>query len=131
MQYIGGSSLEELIQQYGRFSAKLLYRYALLLVHAVNTIHSANLVHGNLKSSNVFLNTAKQVLILSDFRIFNHQQEPSVTPSIYKNYASAPEILMDASEPRSSSDIWSIGYLIVEVAFKINKKNSPYTTFFL
>lgn len=97
--------MEDLIGQYGCFQDRLLQFYTYQLIRGVDKIHKRNIVHGNLKSSNIFANVQKKELVLSDFRIFNTFNSQKITPHMYKNEASAPEILLNQAEATWQSDI--------------------------
>lgn len=87
-----GQSLEYLIYSYNKFEEKMVRVYARDLVCAVNSIHQAKLVHGNLKASNILVSSQTKRLVLVDFNLFTATGKAN---PLAKSIASAPEILLD------------------------------------
>mmetsp|Transcript_27477 Transcript_27477/g.12814 ORF Transcript_27477/g.12814 Transcript_27477/m.12814 type:complete len:96 (+) Transcript_27477:263-550(+) len=64
--------------------------------------------HGNLKPSNVFIDTRHYSVKISDIRIYSFSKNNEDLP-----YYSAPEVLDDLTQP--SSDVWSYACVLIEL----------------
>lgn len=114
MEYISGQSLKDIRLSFGEFcvdSENTLIIFTKQLMKILNHIHSLDIVHGNIKSSTILLDTQKNYLKLSDFNIF---QLNAQNISKFTNKYSAPE-LFRGEVPTEASDIWSVGLVILEM----------------
>lgn len=115
LEYQSGQSFEYYFAQGYTFSPLLIKIYARDLVKAVASIHDKGLVHGNLKSANVLINSHTKHLELTDFQIFrtNCQKADNF---ITLSASSAPECLAtEANTLTRANDVWGIGYVILEL----------------
>ena len=77
-------------------------------------MHQKNIVHGNLKCSNVLLDKeGNSSAKLSDIVFWQVGKQNCA--ETYLNLASAPEIILKSTEPSKKSDMWSFGYIVLEV----------------
>jgi serum/glucocorticoid-regulated kinase 2 len=67
MDYIKGGQLYDYLQDKQRLEEKDVQLYVANLASAVGHLHDKNLIHGDIKSSNIFIDT-NGYLILADFR---------------------------------------------------------------
>lgn len=72
-------------------------------------IHKSNIIHGNLKSSNIMVD--KTNVRISDIPFFKINKN---NLQHFLNQSSAPEVFFGAT-PNKKSDIWSIGYILLEM----------------
>ncbi|CAF3276958.1 unnamed protein product [Rotaria socialis] len=91
------------------------------LLKAMKYLHSANVIHRDMKPSNVLLNQQCRVKIC-DFglaRSLNHvyedPQHPALTEYVATRWYRAPEILLASSKYTKGVDMWSIGCILGEM----------------
>ncbi|UJR35938.1 hypothetical protein I4U23_028679 [Adineta vaga] len=91
------------------------------LLKAMKYLHSANVIHRDMKPSNVLVNQQCRVKIC-DFglaRSLNHVyedvQHPAMTEYVATRWYRAPEILLASSKYTKGVDMWSIGCIFGEM----------------
>ncbi|CAF1503477.1 unnamed protein product [Adineta steineri] len=91
------------------------------LLKAMKYLHSANVIHRDMKPSNVLINQQCRVKIC-DFGlarslnyIFEDPQHPALTEYVATRWYRAPEILLASSKYTKGVDMWSIGCILGEV----------------
>ncbi|CAF3650776.1 unnamed protein product [Adineta steineri] len=91
------------------------------LLKAMKYLHSANVIHRDMKPSNVLINQQCRVKIC-DFglaRSLNHVyedvQHPALTEYVATRWYRAPEILLASSKYTKGVDMWSIGCIFGEM----------------
>ncbi|CAE8595346.1 unnamed protein product [Polarella glacialis] len=91
----------------------------LQLLHAVECLHAAFVIHRDIKLSNLLL-TNKGVMKLADFglsREFLNEQKPCTTNVVTLWYR-APELLLGADAYTTAVDMWSVGCNLGELLLK-------------
>jgi TonB family protein len=78
------------------------------IVDALSYLHARNLVHGDLKPSNIMVVDGRLKLSIDGLRAAGEPGGPSRSPDKY----AAPEIATDKVSP--ASDVWSLGVVLVE-----------------
>jgi serine/threonine protein kinase/N-acetylneuraminic acid mutarotase len=86
---------------------------ATVMISALQSLHSAGLVHGNLKASNVLLNDSLEFKV-ADYAI-GRALESLVKPTSVWQAWDAPEVLLGGS-PSFKSDVFALGVTIIEMA---------------
>lgn len=114
LEYAGGS-LMNLYKQFDCFDEKLIRRYMLQILEGVEYLHSKNIVHSDIKCSNVLIDR-EGICKLSDFgcsRLI--KSNCNICSSEYNHSLNwlAPEVVR--GEISRYSDIWSIGCTAVEM----------------
>ena len=112
----GGNLFEYLQSIKIRLSEEQSKKYFKQLYNAILYIHNKNIVHGNLKCSNVlFLDEKKTKLALIDFKLSalsnsNEKIKPTNAPYI------SPEVILDDNiNSMPCLDIWGLGIILYEM----------------
>lgn len=102
-EFIQCVSLRESIKSSGSYQEDVVKKYLKHILKALHHLHTQGLIHGNLTSAKVLI-TAEGKAKLYDY---------SMVP-LNGNEFSAPEV-RQGRDPDSSSDIWSLGLLVMEM----------------
>ncbi len=126
MEYVEGSALSTMLPTDG-LPVELVLRYAAQIADALEHAHERGVIHADLKSANVMVTREGRVKVL-DFglarRALNQVRQETAQPTVSREPHAvlagtlsymAPEILM-GEPPEASSDIWSLGVLLYEIA---------------
>ena len=114
MDYLGGGTLQDAVQAHGAFSVSVASDYIRQVTSALNYIHGRNLLHLDVKPSNIMLNDSGEA-VLVDFGVSKRYdesgQQTSSTPlGVSEGYAPIEQYEsggMDQFSP--STDIYSLG----------------------
>lgn len=116
MEYVDGETLDQLLRSRGAFPLADALRIFGNLVDAVGYIHQRGIIHRDLKTNNVKVDSLGRVKLL-DFGIAMAEGAPRLTSTgnvVGTLMALAPEQLRTGrAEPRS--DIWALGILLYEL----------------
>ena len=86
MEYVAGASLDELIKKHNRILEDEALKYAKQIGNAVNFMHCHNMLHLDLKPSNIMLHNGKAIVI--DFGLSQlYTEEPRIPIGITEGYA--------------------------------------------
>ena len=104
-------SLADFYKEKGALNETLTRRYTRQILQGVEYLHRENIVHRDIKGSNIMRDTCGHVK-LADFgsakKIFSETSEKNRTSYLYGTAPwAAPEILRGESA-QSQSDIWSV-----------------------
>lgn len=110
MELIDGEPLDQLVRDFGSFSAAEATATATAVAQAAGAIHHKHFVHRDIKAQNVMRERAGRI-VLMDFgagrRVEGLSREDSIGTALYM----APE-LFEGALPSYSTDIYSIGVLM-------------------
>lgn len=130
MEFVPGGSIEHMLSQFGGFSGDLLRKFTHHILYGVNYLHEKGIIHRDIKGANVLVSsngTAK----LADFGcsknlkgMFTASLEESLRAMKGSVQWMAPEVIKQVG-CGPSSDIWSIGATIIEMA----TGSAPYSEF--
>eukprot|EP00002_Diphylleia_rotans_P015302 TRINITY_DN2973_c0_g1_i2.p1 TRINITY_DN2973_c0_g1~~TRINITY_DN2973_c0_g1_i2.p1 ORF type:complete len:674 (-),score=153.03 TRINITY_DN2973_c0_g1_i2:1056-3077(-) len=134
MDYADGGDLSEAIKKANgsHFKEEIILNWFVQIAMALNHVHQQNILHRDLKSSNVFLTTSRprtveqldeemiydetNIVKLGDFgiaRVMNTQTHFAKT-CVGTPYYLSPEICQDMPY-NQKSDVWSLGCLLYEI----------------
>lgn len=116
MEYVVGRSLKEVIQENGALDYKTAVRYAIGIASALKQAHDHSIVHCDVKSQNILIDT-KGVPKITDFgiaRAFGQPSNASEKNVIGSVYYLSPE--QAAGQPVTpQSDLYSLGVVLFEM----------------
>ncbi|KAF2566659.1 hypothetical protein F2Q68_00024021 [Brassica cretica] len=85
------------------------------LLRGLKYVHSANILHRDLRPSNVLLNS-KHELKIGDFGLARTTSDTDfMTEYVVTRWYRAPELLLNCSEYTAAIDIWSVGCIFGEI----------------
>lgn len=85
------------------------------ILRGLKYIHSANVLHRDLKPTNIFLN-ANCDLKIADFGLARTLSETDfMTEYVVTRWYRAPELLLNCSAYTAAIDIWSVGCIFMEL----------------
>eukprot|EP00049_Salpingoeca_infusionum_P008366 m.136245 g.136245 ORF g.136245 m.136245 type:complete len:296 (-) comp13993_c0_seq10:463-1350(-) len=125
MEHAGGGSLHEYIKtQPESLPEDTILKLFVQVVKALDYIHARNILHRDLKSHNIFLDTTHKVIKLGDFgisKVVSSQGAQTVvgTPSYM-----APEICEGLSY-NMKADVWALGCVLYEMASRSRAFEAP------
>lgn len=97
-----------------RLDSRTILSLSYQLIDAVTYIHSLNLLHRDIKSSNILVNRCG-TLKLADFGL-TRNIGPMMTNRVCTLWYRPPELLLGCNEYTYKVDSWSIGCVILEMA---------------
>ena len=116
MEYVVGRSLKEVIEENGALDYKTAVRYAIGIASALKQAHDHSIVHCDVKSQNILIDT-KGVPKITDFgiaRAFGQPSNASEKNVIGSVYYLSPE--QAAGQPVTpQSDLYSLGVVLFEM----------------
>lgn len=134
MEYMPKGSLYQLLQDSKiELPWSLRWRFALEIGEGLSYLHQKDIIHRDLKSLNILLNSQNQCKI-SDFGLSTIKQETSSTSTNTKQPVGtvrwqAPELFKRKAVQTKASDVYSYGMLLWEIASrKIPFSDAPNET---
>jgi serine/threonine protein kinase len=121
MPYVGGGTLQSVIERQGQLPLSVVANYLDQLSNALDYAHQQEILHLNLKPGNVFLTTDKR-LLLSDFglmKIVIERQTSQMrllragTPVGSLDYMAPEQIMGDVVDART--DLYSLGVILYQL----------------
>ncbi len=110
MEFIKGRTLEQSLKAGATFTPKHATRLGIDLCRAVSAVHSAGLLHRDIKAQNVMV-TDEGRLVLMDFGTGHELDQPSGSAIAGTPLYLAPEVL-SGSAATARSDVYSVGVLL-------------------
>ncbi|MCP4156902.1 MAG: protein kinase, partial [bacterium] len=128
MEYLQGETLEKHLDRNGRFSQATAVSIIMQIARGLLVAHDAGLVHRDIKSSNLILNSKGQVTI-TDFGLVRAQSMVKHTRTgmlVGTPHYLSPEQISGAT-PDLRSDIYSLGIVFYEMLVGAHPFNSNST----
>lgn len=121
LEYVSGGSIRKLLDKFGKLEEKVIGTYTRQILEGLTYLHLNDLVHRNLKGSNILIDTTGTIK-LTDFGCsgrperFSEENPQDQPKAISKSstFFSAPEVIMRKSQGKPA-DIWSVGCVIIEM----------------
>ncbi|QJR44227.1 serine/threonine-protein kinase [Mycoplasma miroungirhinis] len=117
MEYVEGESLKQCISKQKYLDLETALDYAKMIAQALSDIHNMNLIHRDLKSSNVIISTNGDIKII-DFGISLSSESERLTKEnnvIGTAEYLAPELIQNTELASFQSDMYSFGILLFEM----------------
>ncbi|CAF0874002.1 unnamed protein product [Brachionus calyciflorus] len=137
MEYLEGKNLENIIKTYICLPEMQIRNYTKQLVDAISYLHSKNIIHRDIKSTNVMI-SSENVIKLIDFGMAKKGYPSAYTTQSDSSSAivgtlayMAPEILSSESY-NATVDVYSLGVLVFEMGYGepfLGSKKSPIPLF--
>ncbi|GAA5958813.1 hypothetical protein JCM10213_006249 [Rhodosporidiobolus nylandii] len=113
LEYCENGSLSAIIKKFGRIPESLVGLYTLQVLQGLQYLHDQGVIHRDIKGSNI-LATKEGSIKLADFGVATRVGGPSDSAVVGSPYWMAPEVV-DQTGATTSSDIWSLGALVIEL----------------
>ncbi len=116
MEYVDGGTLSDLIRFRGPLSPRHAISFAIKIAEALKYIHSQGIIHRDIKSSNIKVDSEGRIKLL-DFGIATSTAIPGMTMTgnvVGSLQSLAPELLA-GRRADARSDIWALGVLLYEM----------------
>ena len=120
-----GKSLENLKDEYGRFSLKIVLQIGIKLIHLIESIHSKAIIHRDIKPDNFLfgLNHEKNEIFIIDFGFCKSyiQDGQHIQKNKISNIIGSPNYISlnahDCYETSRKDDLESLGYILLYLYF--------------
>lgn len=115
LEWMAGGSVQDLLSQFGPMNAMVIQRYSEQVLSGVAYLHQFEILHCDIKGGNIVVDSTGQVAKLCDFGHALRMPVPDDTKAKGTVPFMAPE-LFDGSCNSPSSDVWSVGCTMVQMA---------------
>ncbi|CAG8463672.1 17327_t:CDS:2 [Racocetra persica] len=110
LEFCENGSLHNICRKFGKFPENLVAVYIKQVLEGLRYLHDQGVIHRDIKGANI-LATKEGFVKLADFGVATTKSDSNVVGS---PYWMAPEII-ELSGATTSSDIWSVGCVVVEL----------------
>lgn len=122
MEFASGGSIAALVEKFETLDERIIRKYTQQILEGLSYLHSQGIVHGNLKSSNVLIDSNGVVKLSDVDRITGIKSMIEPPPEGYRIpnvpadsvYWTAPEVFI-TNKIDISSDVWSVGCIVYEM----------------
>jgi len=127
-EYVPGCSIKDIIMRFGKLNENLVAIYLEQILKALLYLHTNDLPHGNLKSTNILIDSLGKVKLTdyiqfssSETHIIKQQDKDPENSNLWQD----PSIKKDQNVDYLKSDVWNLGILLLEMCDgKIPEKES-------
>lgn len=114
------ADLHNILDRTGKLPEKISKLFLYQLLRGLKYIHSANVIHRDIKPGNLFVNVDDLTMKIGDFglsRIVDQRYEHAghLTQLVTTRYYRAPEVILTEGDYDSAMDIWSSGCVFAEM----------------
>jgi eukaryotic-like serine/threonine-protein kinase len=129
-EYLEGVDLDAYLKAEGRLPITRAVRYALEICEGLAEVHAAQIVHRDMKPSNVFLAKGpdrQNTIKVLDFGVSKMVDEPmtAVSRMLGTVMYMSPEQLREANAVDLRTDIWSLGVILYELISGVQPFEGP------
>ena len=119
MEYVPAKTIAEWLREKGKFSVNETIDISKQILHAINCVHKANVIHRDIKPNNILLNNEGVVKVM-DFGLAKVVQEQGSQVTVTQTaagtlYYMSPEQVKASKEIDKRTDIYSLGMTIYEM----------------
>jgi serine/threonine protein kinase len=114
LEYVEGESLAHMLERRGKLSPPTVKELAGRILAALAHIHAMDMLHGDIKPSNIFVRPGLQPVIIDFGTAVRLSDARYATPMVSPGY-SAPERFGGQDQLGSWSDIYSLGATLAEL----------------
>ena len=112
--------LHSILETHGKLSVDHAKLYMYQLLRGLKYIHSANVLHRDIKPGNLFVRASDLTLKIGDFglaRVFDDRYDHKgyLTAVVTTRYYRAPEVMLDLGNYSFPVDVWSSGCVLAEM----------------
>lgn len=122
MEYIDGSTLGEFIQN-GKLTVGLAYKIIGELCDALQYVHNKQVIHRDLKPTNILITHNGQNVKLIDFGLSDRDDYHTLKIPAGTRHYIAPEQLQEGATIDTRADIYSLGVIIAEMAAVLSHRH--------
>jgi len=114
------TDLHKIIERNGKLSLDTTKLFLYQLLRGLKYIHSANVIHRDIKPGNLFVNAEDLTLKIGDYglaRVFDKRYEHKgyLTAIVSTRYYRAPEVMKNLGDYCYPIDMWSCGCVFAEM----------------
>lgn len=114
------TDLQKVINKNGRLSLDSTKLFLYQLIRGLKYIHSANVMHRDVKPGNLFVNESDLTLKIGDYglaRVFDdrYNHKGYLTAIVSTRYYRAPEVIVNLGDYSYAIDMWSTGCVFAEM----------------
>src|ERR671937_1291350 len=113
MEYLGGGSMKQRIEQMGPLKTGDAVRIAIEVANGLAFAHSKGIVHADLKPSNILFD-ANDTAKICDFGIARTPQEDGDSPQLYATAMYIAPERVEGKQASVQSDVYGLGLILYE-----------------
>ena len=126
--YVEGISLSKKLNQQKLFPPKKAIRLLKKILERLNLIHQQNLIHRNLKPSNIIISDDERSVFLVDMGILQAVDETGIDYARGLSIRQPPEQIV--GRPTPSSDLYALGIIAIEMLTGLSIQEISFDPFF-